>query len=134
VSRLPAISTLFLALAVGACSLVPTGSPVPTPLGGPAAAQLCNETDPFSLPAVAADLQTLQAADDPAVLLATLGSTLALIEQLQLDPASEAGEWRDAAADAITQIQQRIGEPDRRAALVEHGHRTLGFFAQRLCP
>jgi hypothetical protein len=131
VARLAALVTL--AVAVAACNLMPSSTAGPTPSGGAIGAQLCDAQNPASLRAAVTQLQALKDTDDPAPLLVTLAATLAIMQQLELDSTSDLASWRDASIDAVEQIQERISDPSRRAALVQHAILTLGLFADRLC-
>jgi hypothetical protein len=128
------LAVVLLALLATGCSTAPGATAGPTLPGGATAVRLCDAQQPGSLSAAVAQLDSLGEADDPAPLLAVLGTTLGDIEQLSLEPASELVSWRDASADAIRQIQARVSDPSRRAALYTHASRTLGLFEDRLCP
>jgi hypothetical protein len=45
----------------------------------------------------------------------------------------EIGEWRAASIDAIEQLERRMDDPDRLAAVADHAARTLRALASRIC-
>lgn len=122
------------ALLVGGCGGSPPGTPSPTSLGGQAGVDLCNAENPAGLPVIIPQIEQIEATSDTAPLAAALATTLTMVQQLELDPDSEAASWQAAGVDAIQQLQRRIDDPERRPAVADHAVRTLGILQEQLCP
>lgn len=132
-ARLILMLTACALLAVG-CGGSRSGTPSPTSLGGQAGVDLCNAENPAGLPVIVQQIEQVEDTVDTGSLVAALATTLTLVQQLQLDPDSEAARWQPAGEDAIQQLQRRMDDPERRAGVADHAARTLGILQDRLCP
>lgn len=118
------IGALLAALLLG-CQGAPTGS-----AGQAARNQLCNDSDPTSLAAVATDLDSIDTTD-PTALEAALGTTLSNLESLQLEPAAQ--PLRDAAATAIQNLQGLLEDPNARQEAARLAARALRLVHTEIC-
>jgi len=119
-----AAGLLCLLLLVG-CTGMPTGT-----AGQAARAQLCNDSDPASLAGVAGQLDTIDTAD-PTALQTQLGTALANLQNLQLQPAEQ--PLRDAAATAIQQLQGLLSDPNARQEAARQAARALRLLHAEIC-
>lgn len=115
----------LLAALLVACTGVPTGS-----AGQAARAQLCNDSDPTSLLAVAGRLDVIDTTD-LTTLETQLATALANLQSLQLEPADQAP--RDAAATAIQQSQELMSEPSARQEAARLAARALRLVHGEIC-
>ena len=120
-----ALAAVLLTLSLLGCAGVPTGT-----AGQAARAQLCNDSDPTSLTAVAGQLDAIDTAD-PTTLQTQLGTALGNLQSLQLDPADQA--MRDAAATAIQQLQGLLSDPNSRREAARLAARALRLAHGQIC-
>jgi hypothetical protein len=121
----PAALAALLALLFLGCTGIPTGT-----AGQAARAQLCNDSDPTSLAAVAGQLDAIDTTDTT-TLETQLGTALANLQSLQLDPADQA--LRDAAATAIQQLQGLLSDPNARREAARLAARALRLVHAEIC-
>ena len=117
--------TALLTLLLLGCTGMPTGT-----AGEAARAQLCNDTDPASLAGIASQLDAIDTTDT-ATLEVQLGTALANLQSLQLDPADRA--MRDAAATAIQQLQGLLSDPNARQEAARQAARALRLLHGQIC-
>jgi len=119
------IRGVLVALLLVGCTGVPTGS-----AGQAARTQLCNDSDQSSLAGVASELDSIDTAD-PEALQAQLGTLLANLESLQLEPARQ--PLRDAAATAIQGLQGLLSDPGARGDAARLAARALRLVHTEIC-
>ena len=121
----PALTTGLLCLLLVGCTGMPTGT-----AGQAARAQLCNDSDAASLAGVAGQLDTIDTTD-PTALQTQLGTALANLQSLQLQPAEQ--PLRDAAATAIQQLQGLLSDANARQEAARQAARALRLLHGEIC-
>jgi hypothetical protein len=132
-------STAALALAgllvIAACGGAPQPAPGQTPGGGvpggdQARAELCG-TGPNSLQNTATGLSTVNADTDDTQLLEMIEGVRTPLNQVQVEGPAQAG--RDAANEALTQLEATIVNPDARQAAATTAAGALRQLHDVLC-
>jgi hypothetical protein len=139
VFQLAVATALIMPLAAACSSTTPAArSPEdasPTPIGGAAAHELCSvdQRNPAALPFLIEQLDNVQFTVDFTTLTQSLVTGLDTMRRLELEPDSDAAEWRDAAVDSVTEVQPLIGGADAAQA-ARLAADTLRGLTGAICP